>query len=88
VVTFESTADGTKPNRIIGAQFFRTGNYENVSAFVVEPLKAGATYFTALYKDDGATGGSGQSGVIFNHQTDRPYIQNGQWILSSFKTNS
>lgn len=92
VVTFDSTEDGTKPFKIIGAQYFNKGSYSKTSSFVAEGIIAGNNYFVALYKDDGVISGDSSdssAGHVFNHETDKPFTdKTGAWIIDSFKALS
>ena len=88
VVTFTSTEDESRPERIIGAQYFNPGTYTNVTAYVAEGIVAGRTYFVTFYGDDAVRGSTTPGGHVFNSLTDRPLVQNGNWIMDSFKVAS
>ncbi|MEK7136015.1 MAG: hypothetical protein AAB821_00265 [Patescibacteria group bacterium] len=88
VVTFTSTEDKSAPERIIGAQYFNAGSYNNVTAYLGESTIAGETYFVTFYRDDAVRGTTTAGGHIFNSVTDRPILKNGNWILDSFVVSS
>ncbi len=84
VVTFTSTEDKSRPERIIGAQYFATGTYTDENGYIAEGTVAGETYFVALYRDDNVKGAATPGGHIFNSVTDRPILVNGNWVMDSF----
>lgn len=81
VVTFTSTEDKSRPNLIIGAQYFSAGNYQNISSYLAEGLVAGEKYFVALYQDD-----ADKTSTVHNFDStkDKPFTKNGYWVMDSF----
>jgi hypothetical protein len=88
VVTFTSTEDKSAPERIIGAQYFNPGSYNNISAYLAEGTIAGEKYFVTFYRDDNVRSTATPGGHVFNSITDQPIIKNGSWILESFTVTS
>ncbi len=80
LVTFAASEDRSRPDRIIGAQFFVAGTYTDVTSYLGEGLLAGEKYFVALYRDD-----SPSEPHVFDSKTDQPILQSGFWVMDSFE---
>ncbi len=84
VVTFSATEDESRPNLILGAQYFEAGTYTDITSYLAEGLVAGQKYFVALYQDDTKTGTH-----TFDSVKDKPFIApSGYWVMDSFEATS
>ncbi len=88
VVTLNSNKVGDTPFKIIGAQYFETGSYSNISAYLAESTVAGGKYFVALYADDNVKDSTSVNRHVFSYVTDKAFVKNGSWIMDSFTAKS
>ncbi|OHA58630.1 MAG: hypothetical protein A2571_02580 [Candidatus Vogelbacteria bacterium RIFOXYD1_FULL_44_32] len=84
VVTFSSTEDMSRPNLIIGAQYFNPGTYTDITSYLAQGLVAGEKYFVALYQDDAA----GSTEHVFDSVKDKPFTKGAYWIMDSFEVTA